>query len=123
MEFNLDRVRDNVRQATTEDLLDRVTVYRTGLEPEALPLVLEELRSRGVTAEAVVAHEESRRALIVAGDAVAQKCSLCRRPAVTRKWGWHRLFGKLPVFPRPLYLCEIHQTKSGSVGGSADPSR
>ena len=34
MRFDVERVRQNVQQATTEDLLDRLTVYREGMEPE-----------------------------------------------------------------------------------------
>ena len=34
--LNLDRVQANVRKADLEDLLDRATVYRNGMEPAAL---------------------------------------------------------------------------------------
>ena len=88
MDFDLGRVRENVRQATTEDLLDRATVYRTALEPAALPVVLEELRARGVSPEAVVAHEQARQGIVPAPDGAARKCSHCTRPAVTREWGF-----------------------------------
>jgi len=110
MEFELERVQENVRQATTEDLLDRATVYRAGLEPEALPVILEELRSRGVTAEAIVRHEEAREGVVYDETGTAQKCTFCHKPAVTREWGWHRMFGRLPTFPRTFYLCEEHRT-------------
>jgi hypothetical protein len=110
MEFSLERVQENVRQATTEDLLDRATVYRAGLEPEALPVILEELRSRGVTAEEIVSHEAARGEVIFDPDGPALKCHFCRKPAVTQEWGWHRMFGKLPLFPRTFYLCEEHRT-------------
>ena len=119
MEFDLQRVRENAQRATTEDLLDRATVYRPALEPEALPVILEELRARGVTAEAVVAHETARRGVVSAPDGAARRCSWCDRPAVTREWGWHRLFGKLPLFPRPLYLCEVHRPSGDQASGAA----
>ncbi|HJZ91440.1 MAG TPA: hypothetical protein VKE40_11245 [Gemmataceae bacterium] len=112
MEFDLDRVRANVRTASTEDLLDRATVYRAGLEPEALPVILEELRSRGVSPGAVVAHEEGRNGVVYDESGTARQCQrrFCRKPAVTVEWGWFRLFDKLPVFPRRYYLCEDHCT-------------
>lgn len=110
MEFSLERVRDNVKQAPTEDLLDRATVYRAGLEPEALPVILEELRSRGVTAAAIVAHEEARAGVIFDPDGPAFRCHRCYKPAVTHEWGWHRMFGYVPLFPRTFYLCEEHRT-------------
>jgi hypothetical protein len=109
MEFNLDRVRANVRAATTEDLLDRVTVYRSGLEPDALPVIVEELRARGITPEAIVRHEEERREIIVDPAGVARTCAKCQKPAVTREWGWHWMFGKVPLFPRPYYFCDVHR--------------
>src|SRR5688572_4439833 len=109
MDFDLGRVRENVRQATTEDLLDRATVYRTALEPAALPVVLEELRARGVSPEAVVAHEQARQGIVPAPDGAARKCSHCTRPAVTREWGWHYYFGRFPFYPRLFYRCEVHR--------------
>jgi hypothetical protein len=109
MDFNLDRVRKNVQSASTEDLLDRATVYRGGLEPEALPVILEELRTRGISAEAIVEHERQRGEVVLDDRGVTQKCSHCYRPAVVREWGWHQLFGKVPVFPRTFWRCELHK--------------
>ena len=114
MEFDFQRVRANVRNASTEDLLDRATVYRSGLEPAALPVILEELRSRGLTPEAVVAHEKSRQSVLYDDTGTARTCQRCHKPAVVRQWGWHRMFGKLPVFPRPFYLCEEHREQKES---------
>ena len=110
MEFDLERVRSNVRNATTEDLLDRVTVYRAALEPAAVPVILEELRSRGVTADAIVRQEVARQGAVCDSVGTTRLCARCRKPAVTREWGWHRLFGKLPLFPRSYFLCEDHRT-------------
>src|SRR4051794_12045199 len=110
MEFDLDRLLENVRAATTEDLLDRVTVYRAGLEPEAVPVILEELKTRGVTAEAVVRHEQARAQVMYDRTGTACSCDLCQKPAVTEEWGWHRMFGKVPVFPRLFQLCAEHRT-------------
>ena len=109
MEFNLDRVRANVKRASTDDLLDRATVYRAGLEPAALPVILEELKARGVTPEAVVRHEQARTGVVVDPVGVARQCARCRKPAVVREWGWHRMYGKVPLFPRKFYLCEDHR--------------
>src|SRR5687767_14914300 len=110
MELDLDRVRENVRKSSTEDLLDRATVYRSGVEPAALPVILEELRSRGVSAEDVVAHERTFTAVVRDAEGVARKCSRCRKPAVAEEWGWHRMFGRLPLFPRKFCFCEEHRT-------------
>jgi hypothetical protein len=120
-EFNPERVRANIRNAATEDLLDRATVYRPGLEPAALTMVLEELKSRGVTPEAVVNHEEARRGVVFHPGGPARPCARCYKPAVVREWGWHRMFGKLPLFPRQFYLCADHRREPGPVPEAGEP--
>jgi len=110
MQFDLERVRANVRTAGTEDLLDRITVYRPALEAAAIPVIVEELMARGVDADDILEHERARGGPILDPAGAARPCALCRKPAVTREWGWHRLFGRLPVFPRPYYLCSDHRT-------------
>jgi hypothetical protein len=109
MRLNLERVRANVRAATTEDLLDRATVYRAGMEPAALELIDEELQRRGIGAEELRRHEEQRQNLVMASDGLPLKCEKCPRPAVEQTWGWHRLWGVLPVFPRRHAYCELHR--------------
>jgi hypothetical protein len=106
--FDAERVWQNVRKATTEDLLDRATVYRSGMEPEALEIIEAELHRRGVDAAAVDEHETRYRRALIGTDGTPLQCSFCRKPAVIRRWGWHRLWKKLPVFPRPLRYCEEH---------------
>jgi hypothetical protein len=109
MELNLDKVRANVRDATTTDLLDRATVYRAGMEPEALVIIDAELRRRGVDEAELAAHAERRRDVLMAPEGWALTCQWCNRPAVARSWGWHRLWGLIPVFVRVYAHCEIHR--------------
>jgi ATP-dependent helicase YprA (DUF1998 family) len=111
LELNLERVRANARKATTEDLLDRVTVYRGGMEPAALEVIEAELIERGITVEQVRDHQEARRRALTRADGTVVKCSHCYRPAVARTWGWHKLFGRIPLFPRRLACCEEHAPK------------
>ena len=106
--LDLNAVEANVVRAETEDLLDRATVYRNGMEPEALSLIDVELRARGIGEADLAAHLERRARTVYGSDGLAVKCGKCARPAAARKWGWHRLWGVLPVFPRPLAFCEIH---------------
>ncbi len=99
-----------VRRADTADLLDRITAYRQGMEPEAVDLIEQELRRRGVAQVAVDARmAECRRDCIFDGADIALPCSRCRRPAIAEMYGWHRLFGIVPVFRRSLRYCKEHQ--------------
>ena len=110
MHFDRERVQSNVRQATTEDLLDRATVYREGMEPEALRLIEDELRRRGVGPAEVEAHAESRRSTMLTGpDGLPVKCARCWRPAVMEEWGWQWLWKLVPIFPRRMRYCEEHR--------------
>src|SRR5947209_14646697 len=100
MLFNIDRVKKNVREATTEDLLDRATVYRAGMEPAALDVIERELRERGVRREEIDDHERRRRQETRAlPDGTVRRCSFCHQPAVAEAWGWHRMWGLIPLFP------------------------
>ncbi len=111
--LDLDRVRSNVRSASTEDLLDRVTVYRAGMESEALEIIREELRARDVSAAEILDHEERRsREIRLMPDGTAVRCTFCHRPAVAEGWGWHRVWGVIPIFPRFFHYCVEHLPRS-----------
>jgi hypothetical protein len=128
MQYDREKVRENVRQAETEDLLDRVTVYRADMEPDALYVIEEELRRRGVTAADIDAHARRREEAGLCEDGgMSARCSFCDRPAVTRGWGWHRyggrwlpqsLRGRLPLFPRPFWYCDTHRPGAGAPATS-----
>ena len=109
------RVRANVRESSTEDLLDRATVYREGMEAEALELIEGELRRRGVSWDDIAEYERKRRAdAVFDSHGIALKCQCCLRPAVVQTWGWHRLWGVLPLFPRRFAWCAEHQPNTPS---------
>ncbi|MCI0460554.1 MAG: hypothetical protein L0Z62_26670 [Gemmataceae bacterium] len=108
--FDVKQVQENARKATTEDLLDRVTAYREGMEPEALDIIEAELRERGVGPEEIEAHTLRGQDILRLPDGVAVKCSFCHRPAVVSRWGVHKLFGLLPVLPRRFYYCAEHRS-------------
>jgi len=108
--FDSQRVLANVRSADTLDLLNRVTAYRTRTDPEAIQIIEAELRSREYGPGEIEAHAQSLASdVIFLEDGCAACCSFCRLPAVAEGWGWHRLFGRLPVFPRYLYYCKNHR--------------
>ena len=111
MELDLKAVAEFVKKADKEDLLDRVTVFRGEMEPAAVDLMENELWRRGVTPERVAAHDRERRAaLVVAADGAVIRCAFCDRPAVSRRWGWHKLWGKVPLFPWPIPRCAAHDS-------------
>ncbi len=114
--FDLKTVAAFIRKAETEDLLDRVTVYREEMEPAAVDLMENELWQRGLTREAVDAHAEQRAKTIRRGDGTIRRCELCDRPAVSYRWGWHKLYGKIPLFPCFLPRCEEHGGKVDAEG-------
>jgi acetylornithine deacetylase/succinyl-diaminopimelate desuccinylase-like protein len=116
MTIDHEQVRENVRRADTEDLLDRLTVFQAGMEQEALDLIEAELRARGVTTEQIRDHEERRAGEVLWEESgLAYRCSLCHRPAVARGVMWRRLFWLVPVFPRPAYFCSVHRPRRGTV--------
>ena len=109
-EFDRQAVERNVQDADTIDLLDRVTAYRAGMEPEAVTIIEDELARRGYDREDIDRHaaEECAGALL-SPDGSAFRCSFCRRPAVLRRWGLHKLWGLLTVpFPRLYSYCRVH---------------
>jgi hypothetical protein len=110
MEQDMDRVRANVKAASTQDLIERVTASRAGMEPAAILIIEDELERRGVSAAELVRHRqewESKGLRDAQGRPLA--CWWCARPAVTRKRTWWRLWRLIPLFPVTLPACEDHR--------------
>jgi hypothetical protein len=111
---DLERVRANVQRATTEDLLERATAYRDGMEPEALAIIEEELHRRGVGEEEVrAAAERWQREGMPDSAGMAQSCSFCPRPAVATGWSWLRVLKVVPLLPVRVRYCEAHRPQAG----------
>lgn len=114
MSLDLKPVADFIRRAQTEDLLDRVTVFRESMEPAAVDLMENELWRRGITPEQVAEHADWRGEVLRRADGSAVRCASCYRPAVSRHWGWHKratrhwLLGWWSVLPNFLPRCEEH---------------
>jgi hypothetical protein len=109
MDWDREKLLLNIRNADTDDLLDRATAYRANMEPEAVELIEIELRRRGITAASIATHAEAcQTECLFDADGTAKMCSFCRRPAVTEGWGWHRILQKVPVIPRWLRYCKDH---------------
>ncbi|HZZ81492.1 MAG TPA: hypothetical protein VFE62_23520 [Gemmataceae bacterium] len=110
MEWNEKKVLANIAQAATDDLLDRITAYRKGMEPEAVEMVEAELQRRGVTSADVETRRQTyERECLFHEDGSAMQCSRCRKPAVGKYLGWQKLWGYVPLFPREFRYCRAHQ--------------
>lgn len=113
MKFDAERVFINVRKSETGDLLNRITVYRAGMEPEAIDIIETELVRRGVSAAQIQEYaERMEKEVIQFEDGIAAKCSFCHEPAVAEEWGWHRIWGKVPLFPRRFFYCREHKPEA-----------
>ncbi len=109
MELNLKKVAAYIRRAETENLLDRVTVFRSEMEPAALDLMEGELSRRGISEEKIAEYAELRReGIMMKASGEPLHCYFCERPAVQRGRGWYKLWGRIPIFPRIYSRCELH---------------
>jgi hypothetical protein len=129
MALDLQPVAEYIRRADTEELLDRVTIYRDDMEPAAVDLMENELWRRGLTRERVADHAADRRkGLLWDPDGRVVRCAYCDRPAVSKRWGLFRpqrrvptalwftpwglllfVFWSVPRFyPWPIARCAVH---------------
>ncbi len=115
MRFDRDKTLRNAGRAETAELLDRVTVFRDGMEPEALDIFMAELARRGIGPDEIHAHDRALKHRVVqrtegsvAPVAQVAQCSFCLRAATETSLDWHRLWGLLPLFKRRFYYCDRH---------------
>ena len=109
MKLEIEAVAAWIRRAETDELLDRATVFRTEMEPEAVELILAELARRGLSKAEIDGQAADRlaRAFTDAAGTVA-RCRFCGRPAVAVVWKWWRLFRIVPIVPLKMPACERH---------------
>ncbi len=120
MFWDEEKIRANIEAAQTDDLLDRITAYRLGMELHAIEMIERELRTRGVgEAEIADRQQQCERECLFEADGVAKMCSFCRKPAVLQGWGWHRLWQKIPLFPRWFHYCLEHAPEPEAPGERA----
>ncbi len=109
MRFDPDKVLKNAVRADTGELLDRVTVLREGMEPEAIDIFTAELARRGVGPDELHAHERQLKHRVLRHpDGIVVACSFCSRAAVESWRDWHRLWGLVPIFKREFFYCDRH---------------
>lgn len=114
MPSHIQRVAEFVRHADTEELLDRVTVYREDMEGFAVELMEAELDRRGITPEEISEFHRLRLATALRDrEGHVIRCLLCDRPATGRGWGWLTMFaGTVPVIPWKFAYCDLHIQRS-----------
>jgi hypothetical protein len=118
MRFNLDKIRANVQAASTDDLLDRATLWRDGMEPAALDLIEAELRCRGVKADELEARSARLAGEVIsARDGLPALCYRCQKPAIERRWVWGKLWRLVPLFPRRANVCKEHRPGGPPTSG------
>jgi hypothetical protein len=123
LQVDFGSLQKNVASAETDDLLDRVTVYRDELIPEAISLILEELVHRGIRPTDVESYRLRLGPVLRRDDGTVRVCSFCRKPATASGWGWHYLFKMIPVFPRYLWYCHTHlEVNQASTDSDAETS-
>jgi hypothetical protein len=118
MAIDPDRVRAHAEKADDGELLDRVTVFRTLMEPDAVEIIEQVLRRRGFSLDRIEAYgEQAAREVLRLGDGTPAKCHFCSRAAVVRGWGWHRWKERgLPLFPRLFRFCPDHRRDQAEKG-------
>src|SRR5262245_9599494 len=105
--MDLARIREDAQRTSTENLLDRVTVYRAEMEAAAVEIFESELNARSVSSAEIESHAAMRErdGFLRHDDRSVVRCNYCPRPATEHKWKWHRLWGWfLPMIPRYTHL-------------------
>lgn len=96
-------------QMEKEELLDRVTVFRDAMQPEAVEVMEAELARRGVGPDDIHQHlRQMKHRVIHDAHGVPAQCSFCERAAVEQREDFHKLWRLIPVAKRNWYYCERH---------------
>lgn len=111
MRLDLEKVRIYAKKADNKALIDRVTLFQSGMEPEALEIIILELTSRGISALEITEHEEKYKEKVIRGpEGMPRLCNNCPSPATAQEWGWLKVFGFVPIIPWKYLFCEDHKT-------------
>ncbi len=112
MHLDLEKVRIYAKKADNRSLLDRVTVFRQGMEPAAIEIIKKELLERGISPADISQHESAYKDLVIRGpEGLPRLCKKCALPAICREWGWLKVFGFIPLLPWQHLYCEEHKTR------------
>ncbi|NBT61875.1 MAG: hypothetical protein EBT02_08875 [Planctomycetia bacterium] len=85
---------------------------RQGMEPAAIEIIKKELLERGISPADISQHESAYKDLVIRGpEGLPRLCKKCALPAISREWGWLKIFGFIPLLPWQHLYCEEHKTR------------
>jgi hypothetical protein len=109
-----ERLLANIRTAATDDLLDRVTVFREAMEPEAVAVIEAELARRGLGPDEIHTHRHALQHRVLRDErGLVACCRRCPRAATQTARDWHRWLGLVPLFKRRFYYCDACWERRG----------
>ena len=109
MESRPQKLLAHVQQMEQEELLDRVTVFRDAMRPDAVEVMEAELARRGVGPDEIHQHHRQiRHRVLLDSHGIPLQCSWCERAAVEKREDLHKLWRLIPVAKRVWYYCERH---------------
>lgn len=110
--LNSTKVLQFASKASTRELLDRVTLFRKGMETEAIEILEKELSRRGVSPRDCQEHQEKWAPKILwDSEGLPRTCCKCQNPATSLGKAWVRFFGLIPLIPYRAAFCEDHLPK------------
>jgi hypothetical protein len=117
MKYRPEKTLAEAAKADSRDLLDRVTVFREGMEPEAVEIIEAELARRGIGPDEIRQHHQQlKHRVLLRTDGLPARCALCPRAATESARGWFRLMRLIPLFPQNVYYCDEHWAKRQGKG-------
>lgn len=117
LRFHPEKCLELARQSTDGELLDQVVFFRPWLEEGAVAIMEAELHRRGIKSMDQRTHESKWSGkLLRDGQGFPKLCARCRRAATTRRIIWAKLFGLVPLFPRPEVYCPEHDGENDGDG-------
>jgi hypothetical protein len=119
MEISPAKLLAHVGQMEQAELLDRVTVFRDALEPDAVEVMEAELARRGIGPEEIHQHyRQIKHRVLRDAHGIPAQCSWCERAAVEMREDFHKLWRLIPVAKRIWYYCERHFAEKEPKAGS-----
>jgi hypothetical protein len=120
MEISPAKLLAHVAQMDQEELLDRVTVFREVMRPDAVEVMEAELARRGIGPDEIHQHHRQiKHRVLRDSHGIPAQCSWCERAAVEKREDFHKFWRLIPVAKRIWYYCDRHFAEKKSAAGSS----